>query len=197
MTRNRLLNIAIGLCKFIRLVYILIFIILTTVFVHFQLDNNNYEWNYSNTNKAHNFASFFNINIHKSWKIGAISNTKEDKTVFALSEITKPSLYINYLKVVSVLIFMFLSVKEFQKIMQSIMSFKTFRNENVKSFRRIGKYIFIIFLLSSYMSISFNYGGFSEFNISFTPLILMLIAFIMAEIFKEGLLLKQENDLTI
>ena len=36
-----------------------------------------------------------------------------------------------------------------------------------------------------------------KIGVFFTSLFLVLFAFIMAEIFKEGFLIKQENDLTI
>ena len=81
--------------------------------------------------------------------------------------------------------------------MESVKSLKTFQTNNVISFRKIGKYIFIIFLLTSYTSIQFENGGQSQIQFSFTPLLFMLFAFIMAEIFKEGNKLKVENDLTI
>ena len=92
---------------------------------------------------------------------------------------------------------MFLSVKEFQKVLQSVMSIQTFQIINVQSFRRIGIYILVIFLLTSYDYIVFQQGGFSRVHFSFTLLPLMILAFIMAEIFKEGNLLKTENELTI
>ena len=81
--------------------------------------------------------------------------------------------------------------------MQSVKSFKTFQKNNVYSFRKIGKYIFIIFLLSSYIKVRFQQGGISGTHINFTPLLLGLVAFIMAEIFKEGNELEVENNLTI
>ncbi|WP_343328261.1 DUF2975 domain-containing protein [Polaribacter staleyi] len=192
MEKNKLLNIAVVVCKSIRVIYIIVFIILTGIFIHLQIDPDTYnKANYS----FHNKTSGFKIIKSKRWKI---SSTKlEDKDVYTIDKILKTSLYINYLKLVAILLFIFLATKEFQKIMQSVKHLKTFQKNNVNSFRKIGKYIFMIFLLSSYVKVNFQQGGFSSTNINFTPLFLMLIAFILAEIFKEGNLLQQENDLTI
>jgi hypothetical protein len=81
--------------------------------------------------------------------------------------------------------------------MQSVKGIKTFGENNVLSFRRIGGFVIGYAILTSYTSISFENGGFRGFSLSFTPLFLILFAFIMAEVFKEGVLLKEENDLTI
>jgi hypothetical protein len=157
------------------------------VFIDFQIEPDSYKGiSYK--------SSDFHFSKYSRWKI---TDAGDDKDVYALGKISKMSLYINFLKLNAVLILIFLSVKEFQKVMKSVKSLKTFEKNNVISFRRIGKYLLFIFLLTSYIRVEFQQGGFSGIHISFTPLFLMLIAFIMAEIFKEGNLLKQENDLTI
>ena len=81
--------------------------------------------------------------------------------------------------------------------MQSVKNLKTFQKNNVYSFRKIDKYIFMIFLLSSYVKVRFQQGGVSATHINLTPLLFVLATFIMAEIFKEGNALEEENDLTI
>ena len=55
----------------------------------------------------------------------------------------------------------------------------------------------LYFLLTFKNSLYFGQGGFSQTSISFTPLLFALISFILAEIFKEGNKLQQENELTI
>jgi hypothetical protein len=107
------------------------------------------------------------------------------------------SIYFFYLKSLGMLIVLFLCIKEFQKVMQSVKGIKTFGKDNVSSFRRIGKFLMVYAILASYTSIGFENGRFSGVSLPFTALFLVLLAFIMAEIFKEGVLLKEENDLTI
>ena len=192
MKKNKLLNIAVVLCKSIRVVYIIAFLILTGIFIHFQIAPDYYKKaNYSFNNKT----SGFQISKSIRWKIS--SPKLEDKDVYSIDKILKTSLYINYLKLVAILLFMFLATKEFQKVMQSVKDLKTFQKNNVHSFRKIGKYIFMIFLLSSYTKVRFQQGGISDTHMNLTPLLFVLAAFIMSEIFKEGNALEEENDLTI
>ncbi|MBU3820801.1 DUF2975 domain-containing protein [Flavobacteriaceae bacterium XHP0103] len=195
MTKNRLLNIAVNICRIIKGLYIILFIVLTTVFIHFQIDKEFYVNNVENNKTSFNYkVNGFRVNKSTKWKM---ENAGEDEEVYSLKNIQITSLYIIYFQCVGVLVFLFLSINEFQKVMLSVKNFQTFRKENVASFRRIGKYLFVFFLLTGYISVRFQKGGFSWLDISFTPLVFVLLAFIMAEIFKEGLLLKEENDLTV
>jgi hypothetical protein len=193
MKKNKLLNIAIIICKCIRILYILIFVLITGVFIHFQISPKSYKeasFNYK--------TSSFNISKSTSWKVNkeGKSNT-QDNNVYALEKISTVSLYFIFFQFSATLIFIFLATKEFQKIMESVKNLKTFQSNNVASFKRIGKYIFIVFLLTSFSIIQFQQAGKSEIHLSLTPLLFIFVAFILAEIFKEGNLLQNENDLTI
>ena len=189
MKKNTLLKIAILLCKISKVFFILLFIGLTAVFVHLQLDRSFYsskELDFRTKTGDYNY-------IYK-WKV----DTDEDfDNIFKFDEIKTSSLYMGYFQLSVILLVLFLSTREFQKVITSVEKFKTFGVTNVASFRRIGKYILIYAILTSYTSVSFQHGGFKGVSISFTTLFLALVAFIMAEIFKEGMLLKEENDLTI
>jgi len=190
MTKNVLLNIAIVVCKIIRLLLVMAFIGVTTLFVHIQVDRDFYKEKGVLKSNHKNY----NYSFSRTWKIDPKS---VDKDVYILGDIKTESLYFNYFKYSAILLVLFVSFKEFQKVMTSVKEVKTFREETIRSFRNIGKYIFIYVLLTSYNSMTFKLGGFSGTYISITPLIFVLLSFIMAEIFKEGMVLKQENDLTI
>ncbi|GAA4946708.1 hypothetical protein GCM10023314_19990 [Algibacter agarivorans] len=171
------------------LLIVIAFIAVTTVLGHLQIDRSYYK----GREVSFNFSEY-SYSVSAKWKINPES---ADKDVYVLGDIKTGSLYFNYVKYVAVLLVMFLSFKEFQKIMTSVKEVKTFEQDTIRSFRSIGKYIFIYFLLTSYHSMTFKLGGYSGTSISLSPLIFVLLAFIMAEIFKEGRLLKEENDLTI
>ena len=194
MTKNTLLNIGIIICKFLRLFYIVIFLILTGIFVHFQFSPSSYE-NIDFKAKINDSGIF--LKSSTSYKIHVDGKIPEDSEVFILNKLTYSSLYFNYIKLAVILLLGFLSITEFQKIIESVKEIKTFQKRNVSSFRRIGKYILIIFVLGSYSSYTYQLGGTSGFYFSFNLLILALLAFIMAEIFKEGNLLLEENQLTV
>ncbi|MFS4483996.1 DUF2975 domain-containing protein [Hyunsoonleella sp. 2307UL5-6] len=189
MTKNTLLNIAILLCKIFKIGLVVIVIALTIFFVHLQIDKNYYKGKELQFNtKQYNYSISYKLKK---------DDLMEDKDVYTIDHITTGSLYINYLKYIAVFALVFMALKEFQSVMMSVKRVETFGMQNVKSFRRIGMYLLIYIILISYSSISFELGGFKGFRLSIGPFILVLVAFIMAEVFKEGGLLKQENDLTI
>ena len=189
MKKNRLLNIALGICKFTKLIYILSFIAFTCLFIHFQIDRNYY-------NETHIKVNSSDIEFKFSDKWGESAN-KSDENVFALNNITTTTIYAIYIKFSLVIIMIFMITNEFQKIIQSVKTLNTFKKNNVISFKKIGKYTLIYFLLTCYTVIDYHEGSKGQLQISFIPLILILISFIMAEIFKEGNILMEENELTV
>ena len=199
MTKNRLLNLAISICKFTKLIYILSFIATTVIFIHIQIDRGAY--NDIKINHTGSTPTTFSIGSNKSY-----SDKWKDpyNEVYVLEKLTTTTIYLIYFKFTCIFIFLFLSIKEFQNIIQSVKRLDTFRLNNIISFRRIGKYSILYFILTLlYFILSFNntlyfgQGGFSQTSISFTPLLFALISFILAEIFKEGNKLQQEYELTV
>jgi hypothetical protein len=198
MTKNKLLNIAIGICKFLKLIYILSFVLTTIIFIHIQIDK-----------EAYNDLKINHTDHHTSFSIG-IDKSYSDKwespynEVYVLGKLTTTTIYLIYFKFTCIFALLFLSIKEFQNIIQSVKRLDTFRLNNILSFRKIGKYLILYFMLTLLFftltfknSLYFGQGGFSQTSISFTPLLFALISFILAEIFKEGNKLQQEKDLTI
>ncbi|MBU2951499.1 DUF2975 domain-containing protein [Tamlana agarivorans] len=204
MKKNTLLNVAIIICKSLRLIYILIFLIVTGLFVHFQwspstydnLDLTNFTINNIDIkNKTSSNKSF--INKFSSYKIHVDGKVPSDSEVFVLNKLKYKSLYINFIQCSAIFILLFLVTKEFEKIIKSVKQIKTFHKNNVISFRKIGKYLLILFVLSSYSALTFQQGGMSSLHLIFSYLILALLAYIMAAIFEEGNNLSEENKLTV
>ena len=167
---------------------------LTGLFVHFQIS----PWIYEDVDFTNNLdRTGVILRTFNSYKIHEDGKVPTDSEVFAIDELTMGSLYFNYIKVALVVVLGFLCVKEFQKVIESVKGIKSFQRRNVSSFRRIGKYLVVIFFLLSYSSFTFQQGGMSGFYLSFDLLVLSLLAFIMAEIFKEGNNLLEENELTV
>lgn len=193
MKKNTLLNIAIVICKFLRLFYFIIFLILTGLFIHFQVSPSSYE-NVDFKTKLNDNGIIMGST---SYKIHVDGKSPDDSDVFVLNKLKLSSLYFNYLKFNAFLLLIYLCVKEFQKVIDSVKKIKTFQKVNVSSFKKIGKYLLIISVLMGYSSFTFQGGGKSGFHIYFTPLVLSLLAYIMAEIFKEGNNLLEEYKLTV
>ncbi|MGZ0015863.1 DUF2975 domain-containing protein [Yeosuana sp. AK3] len=189
MTKNTLLNIALVVFKIIKVFIVIFFIGMTTIFIHLQTNKEFYK-----DKKITLSAKTQDFSIETQWK----NNSKiEYEDIYSLADIKTSSLYFNYIQYSIVFFVLFLAVKEFENVIISVKKIKTFQNNNVVSFRKIAKYIFLYFLLTMFHSFSFQFGGYSGFTISLTPLILVVFSLIMAEIFKEGYNLKEENDLTI
>lgn len=119
----------------------------------------------------------------------------EDQLTF--KKILPLSLYLVYLQYPAMLFLLYLSIREFVKVIKSVGAVETFKNSNIQSFRRIGKYQLFFFVLSIVTYVVFKQGNFLKVSIAFTPLLLSLLAFVMAEIFKEGNKLQEENQLTV
>ena len=87
--------------------------------------------------------------------------------------------------------------KEGTKVINSIDSLDTFRTENVRSFQRIGQLFIALFLIHL---LGLGYGG-EQFRFTmrfeFVYLFCALFSYVLAEIFKEGNRLMEENKLTI
>ena len=183
MTKNRLLNLVIFLCRFYKMLCVVLFLAMTTLLIHIQVDPDSYN------------SLDFHVNIAEDPGLGITSKHKwqldgqvapEDYKVFRLEKLTTGSLYIVFIKYTAILVLVFLCVKEFQRVAESVKNIQTFKEGNVQSF-----------LLYSFSFFNFEQGRLSIVSISFLPLVLMLLAFVMAEIFKEGNQLSEDNDLTI
>jgi hypothetical protein len=90
-----------------------------------------------------------------------------------------------------------LVVRESLLVVDSIQSLETFRQRNITSFRKIGQLFIALFLVNL-----FHFGmddGAWELTIQFEPIYLLgtLIGYVLAEIFREGNNLMEEQKLTI
>ncbi|MDR5589149.1 DUF2975 domain-containing protein [Christiangramia sp. SM2212] len=187
MNKNSLLKIATFLCKLINGSFLLILLILTTVFIHFQIDRDFYEgWHAEKPtiNKAIKFQK-------------VIGEETLDSNVVYMTDWNTTSLYFNYIKFSGIFLLMYLSIQQFQKVLESVENFETFKTTNVLAFRRIGIYCLIISGLSWITLWDFDNYHVRRFSIEFDFLIIALLCFIFAEIFKEGNQLMEENQLTI
>lgn len=198
MTKNTLLNVAILICKLSRLINIVVFITMTGFFIHFQInpsayrkiDFNNFliEKHPAGLEFTHVTKSKFSINNEKA---------PEDSEIYKMDKLTTDSSLFFYLEVTLYLVLSNLCFKEFQNVLESVKNINTFQERNVASFRKIGKYLSVIFILSSYSWLNFKNGDIKSFSFSITLPCLIILSFIMAEIFKEGSRLSEEVNLTV
>ncbi len=191
--KNQLLKFTVIICNLLNIVYVVSALAITFFFIHLQI---NKEF-YTDKNIQINFKQKhgeFNISWDDKW---GDSISKKDKEVYTLKNLTLFSLYFNYIQAIIILGLLFKIAQEFKNILNSVNSLKTFEKDNIISFRKIGKYLLIYFIVTSYYVFRFKEGSTSSLDINLTPLLLIFLCFILSEIFKEGNSLKQENELTI
>ena len=194
MTKNTLLNITIWMTRLLKIVLVIAAIGITSLFVYAQIDKDTFA-NEEIVLKAN--PSIVRIsNIYTTvWKLD--TDADYDQKPYTFGKLKIVSLYLNFFKGVIIAILMFVILRAFEKIMLSVKTLKTFSKSNVKLFRHIGIAIILVTALTSYTVLRFENGDQTIVHVSLTPVIYTLLAFIMAEIFKEGDILREENDLTI
>lgn len=193
MKKNSLLKIASITCKLINAAIIVTIIMITGFFIHFQIDKSAYKnWDFVDQKSSTSLASFES-------KVDYPPNSKTTNSHEPnLLNFSTTSLYFNYFKFTLTASFIFMSLRLFEKVAASVRNLKTFEKVNTYAFKRIGVYCFIIGLISCFDYFDFETQFWlTRISINVHFFIFSLLAFVLAEIFKEGNLLKQENDLTV
>jgi hypothetical protein len=189
MNKNSLLNIANFFCNFFKLLIGILIITITIGFIHFQFDSNYYnEWSMEKPE---------NDSVIRFEKESFVAHKPTDSQNLRLTDWKTSSLYFNYFKFISILIFIYLSINQFKKVLKSVSKLETFQRTNVRAFRKIGYYCLLIAGLSFFSYLEFNYYSKNSISIPLNILLIALLAFILAEIFKEGNNLMEENQLTV
>lgn len=189
MSRNTLLSTANFFCQFFKSLMGISIILITVIFIHFQIDRDFYnEWEFEQKKNP----SMILIETESY----VYPRTGNDVNLH-FSNLNTGSLYFNYFKFSAIFILLYLSINEFRKVLISVEKLESFHQTNVSAFKNIGSYCFIIFGISI-----FSYWGFDDYakssiSIHLYILLIALIAFILAEVFKEGNNLLEENQLTI
>jgi len=189
MKKNPLLNVATFTCKIFCLAQLGMFLFITIVLIHWHIDRDFYSEKVLTSGFLN--KSTIGYSVTTRWTTDTL------KAPLTLSNVKPASLYFCYIQISMTLFLTFLTFKECLKVIRSVRLIQTFKKANIKSFRSIGKYFLLIFILTSFSVVYFKQGMFYGLSLSFTPLILMFVAYILAEIFKEGNDLSEENQLTI
>lgn len=195
MTKSKLLNIGIVMCKFTKVIFVLLFLLLAGVFVHYQINPTSYKNVDINLEKASS-GSILGLTT-RYYNTAAGKKLPTDAEIYTFDKLEFSSLCFNFIKYAAILFFSFMCIRAFQNVIESVKEIKTFQKRNISSFRNIGKYFLIISALSSYYSYTFVEGGIRGIYISYMYITLALVAYIMAEVFSEGNRLSEENELTV
>ncbi len=114
-----------------------------------------------------------------------------------LNEVIPVYVYLIYGQITAFFFLVGLALKESIKIAGSALEHQSFQPGNITSFTRIGRYCQLIFLVLCFSIVRTESNYFISVNLYFAPLAFMLVAFILAEIFREGNQLSEQDQLTI
>jgi len=196
MKKKSLLNIALFLCNIGKIACIFTFFILCgAIIISKTLHSSDTVLDvfYKSKEKEDNFRYLISDKIIDP----ETNSSPADSEVFTTGRLTNISLTFNFLQKSILLFLVFLCINEFRKVIKSVKTITTFQQQNVLSFRSIGKYMIFYFLLNSITYYGFEQGNQTGFSLEFTPLIITLFAYILAAIFNEGNRLAEENSLTV
>ncbi|PCH75381.1 MAG: hypothetical protein COB98_09010 [Flavobacteriaceae bacterium] len=196
MKKQSLLGIASFLCKTGQILCIISFMLLCIITIYGKIDPSNAKKIEINFNGKYTHAIF---NYSTSYKINdpSTNTVLPDSEVFTFYKLTAFGLILLISQWTLMLLIIFLSLKEFRKLIKSVENISTFQQQNVQAFRTIGKYLIIYFFLSNYSYYGFEQGTQLSYHLDLTSLVIALFAYILAEIFKEGNKLAEENSLTV
>ena len=90
-----------------------------------------------------------------------------------------------------------LILSEILKVINSIRSLETFKNKNIIAFRRMGNIFLLLFFVQMFSLIPNGDQLSFRFSVPLFYLLAVMGCYILAEIFKEGNKLMEENQLTI
>ncbi|MDO1502348.1 DUF2975 domain-containing protein [Winogradskyella maritima] len=192
MTKNTLLDITVIISRILKVIVVIGAIALTGLLIYIEIDQNAFKGVEIKIANSSNSAFGYHITGSETYR-GAEAN----ESPFTIDKIKTLTKYVFYLKSIGILFLIFVAFNSFEKIMLSVKSLKTFSSGNDKLFKRIGFCILGILVLQSYTVMRYNYGMQMKISVNFVYIIYALIAFVMAQIFKEAHKLQEENDLTI
>lgn len=190
MKRNGIITIAKGLCRFMQIFLILFAVLFTGVLIHWHFSPETYALVELPGALKGGFTG-------QDFRIISTSDGEDLANQVLLSELTPGMLYWTYFRSLALLSLMFLIVKAVLRILGSIQSLETFRQDNVIAFQKIGKYAIGIFILTSFNVWIVPGDSNINLNLPLGPLLLAVFALVMAEVFKEGNRLMEDSNLTI
>jgi hypothetical protein len=114
-----------------------------------------------------------------------------------INNMSYASMYLLYSQCAAILFLIFMAVREFTSIIRSIRKIQTFVIDNAWSFKKIGKYMLLVFVLSGLQYSVYNESTLFGIYIHLPALAIALVAFTLSEIFREGNALLEDNRGTI
>ncbi len=200
MKRNPLLYLALLFSKAIRVVLFLGLVLLVIIFIHWHLNPGYYKSVQVAVDNGSIF--FFEGKTETAKPVPHLPNNSylpggvSGKRVY-LNDLNPFSFYFTFFQLFLSILLSYFIMQEVIRLLKSVQESQPFNAANIRSFRRLGYLCLSITVLNSLHFLYTNQTSFVSFSINYTLLIFMLITFILAEIFREGQKLYEQEKLTI
>ncbi|GAB3200368.1 hypothetical protein ABID22_003572 [Pontibacter aydingkolensis] len=198
MERNKLLTIALAVSNIFRVLIIVFITLFTFGIIHYQFNPDLYskvELSGYNFRTAANLSTSFYTSAFEF--TSAIGTKPASRGPIYVQDASNLSLIIFYLQHVIILAIWVLMLQQIARLIQSVKVLQTFRQNNSNVFRKIGRYCLLIFIMTGFRWMETENASYFGIYINYLPLMFMLGAFILAEIFDEGNKLYEAEQLTI
>jgi hypothetical protein len=190
MSKNKLLSIVLFISNLFLVTLMLLLVALTVIMIHWNIDREFY----SNVPiPIFGQKTFLSLVSVKSSSVGTVL-TRSSAT---LNNVSMISLLILYIQLASVGVLTILSLQEFNRVIRSVRKVQTFVVNNVRSFKRIGFYMFWVFVLTGIQYTTYKESSLFGLYLHLPELMISIVALTMSEVFKEGNALLEDNRGTI
>jgi len=189
MSKNRIIKLAMTICKIILVFHFLFGAIVLLVAIHWHFSPSSYESvEITRTLQAH--YGLKGIKLH-------FGQAPLNESAVYLSELNHLMVYWLVLRAFFFIGLNILIIRSVIKILRSIQNLNTFYNGNIIYLKNIAKYGFFAAVFSCF-NISYVKSEFDlHLSIPFVPLILVSLALVLAEVFREGKILVEDKNLII
>ena len=188
MIQNKVIRTALQLSKLVLGICVLAGLAFIIFVIHWQVSPQSYQA----VEVSQVFKPGYGVNgFH--W----VLNKKASTQGIWLSELNPWMVYWLLLRGLVFIVLSFLITRAFQRILVSIHSIETFHQNNVKQFKIIARYGLIAFFFSVF-NFSYIQGEFDiNFHLATAPLLLTISSYVLAEVFREGNKLSEDQKLMI
>lgn len=190
MDKNKIILIAQGLCRFVQGFLIFMGVLFTVVLVHWHFSPESYALVELPGGSKSGFYG-------QGFRIISVSYKAANPNAVILSQVSAGMLYWLYLRTLVIMTLTFFMFRSVRRILGSIKSLKTFCQDNIIAFQRIGKYALGIFVLTSFNLWIVPGDSDVNLNLALGPLLVGIFSLVMAEVFKEGNQLIEDRNLMI
>jgi len=176
--RNHVIEAALFLCKIIFIVCVVMLSTFTIVLVYWYVDPSVF----SRVDVTHNFGGGFGLDGFRVYTEGQVPPADG----LMLSQLSLLMVCWLYVKAAFFTTIVLLILRRITRILKSIHSIQSFYQENIAHFKAMAQYGFIAFAISCFDFMYWQDQFTISLNFAWGPLAFAVACLVLAEVFKEG-----------